>query len=139
MSGHLEHADVMDVDETTPIGQPVRSIEGWIVLVVNLHEETSEEDLQDTFAEFGAIRNMHLNLDRRTGYVKGYAFIEYAKRAEADAAVNEANGTTFLGQQIEVGFAFVNPPQKERDGQRTLDEYDDDRDRSRSPERRDET
>ncbi|KAI5851433.1 hypothetical protein DFP73DRAFT_471574 [Morchella snyderi] len=95
----------------TGAGAPaVRSVEGWIVLVTNVHEEASEEELHDKFGEYGDIQNLHLNLDRRTGYVKGYALIEYSTLAEARDAIAQTDNTKHLDQTIYADFAFVSPP-----------------------------
>ncbi|RSH85807.1 uncharacterized protein EHS24_003987 [Apiotrichum porosum] len=109
-----------------------RSVEGWIIIVTGLNEEATEEDLQDQFGEFGEVRNLSMALNRRTGYVMGYALIEYALKSEAEEAIKATDGTEFLEKKIHTDFAFAKAPAGRRgDGGRRGG-----RDRSVSPSRR---
>ncbi|KAL6499631.1 RNA-binding protein y14a [Orobanche gracilis] len=111
---------------------PERSIEGWIILVTGVHEEAHEDGLQNLFGDFGELKNIHLNLDRRTGFVKGYALIEYAKFEEAQTAINETDGKEWLTQIINVDWAFSKGPFRRRNMRRRSPRGH----RSRSPRRR---
>ncbi|TPX32559.1 hypothetical protein SmJEL517_g04371 [Synchytrium microbalum] len=103
----INQAGFESVENNEATGKAQRSVEGWIILVTGLHEEAPEDDVKEKFAEFGDIKSLHLNLDRRTGFVKGYALIEYETFKESKAAVDATNGTEFLGKLIQTDFAFI--------------------------------
>jgi RNA-binding protein 8A len=70
--------------QTSEKAVAVRSIEGWIVVVTNINEEASDDDLQDLFGEYGSVKNTSMNLDRRTGFVKVNTRCTSAKCSSGD-------------------------------------------------------
>ena len=77
-----------------------------MIIATNIHEEADEDQLQDIFREYGEIKNMHLNVDRRTGYIKGYVLVEYALREEVrlGLVLSSKLGKTF---KVRTGSACV--------------------------------
>ncbi|KAL6638105.1 hypothetical protein ACP70R_025677 [Stipagrostis hirtigluma subsp. patula] len=108
----------------------VSAIEGWTILVSGVKEDAEEDDLYNVFSEFGHVKDLHFNLERRTGYAKGYALIEYESFEEAQTAIRAMNGTQLLTKTVYVDWAFSRGPIQNFMGTRPS------RPRSRTPPRR---
>ncbi|GAX72592.1 hypothetical protein CEUSTIGMA_g48.t1 [Chlamydomonas eustigma] len=93
---------------------PTKSVEGWVIFITGVNEEAQEEDIHEAFADFGDIKNIYLNLDRQTGFVKGYAMVEYKEKREAQAAIDAMNGQQILEKPVSVDWAFKKGAQKKR-------------------------
>lgn len=91
-------------------GGAAKSVEGWVLIATNIHEEAQEEDVYDMFADYGDLTYIQVPLDRRTGYVKGYAVLEYSLESEAKKAIDAMNGKNFFGRKIKVDWAFRREP-----------------------------
>ncbi|CDO66544.1 RNA-binding protein, putative [Plasmodium reichenowi] len=91
---------------------PAKSVEGWIIIITNIHGEARDDYIKEVFERFGQIKNLHLNIDRRTGFLKGYAFLEYENFVDAKRAIDEMDGTMLLNQEIHVDWAFVQEKSK---------------------------
>jgi RNA-binding protein 8A len=90
------------------------AVEGWVVIATGVHEEAQEDDVYDVFADCGNISQTTLNLDRKTGFVKGYALVEFETYQGASRAIKELEGTELLGKTIHVDWAFKKPPRRRR-------------------------
>lgn len=84
--------------------------------VGNLPYSFRDEDLQQTFAQFGAINSAKVMMERDTGRSKGFGFVEMGSDAEAQAAINGVNGQQHGGRALVVNEARPMEPRPPRSG-----------------------
>ena len=73
--------------------------------VGNLPYSITEDDLRQSFAQFGAVANVDIITDKFSGQSKGFGFVEMPDNAEADAAIKALNETSLGGRNIKVNQA----------------------------------
>lgn len=72
--------------------------------VTNLSEFAEEQDLRDMFERFGRVTRVFLAKDRETGKAKGFAFVSYQDRIDAQRACEKMDGCKWI--VCSILFAF---------------------------------
>jgi len=73
--------------------------------VTNLSEDTTDVDLSYLFRTFGNTSRIYLAKDRNTNKSRGFAFINFIHRADAQAAIDKLNGYGYDNLILQVEWA----------------------------------
>jgi RNA recognition motif-containing protein len=79
--------------------------------VGNLAYSTTEEDLQNLFAQAGTVKSVALIKDRDTGRSKGFGFVEMENQTDTEKAISLFHGSLMNDRALTVNIAR---PREER-------------------------
>lgn len=79
------------------------------IFVGNLSFQTTQDDLQAAFSNFGAVERVNIVTDRDTGQPRGFAFVEMTEASAAEAAIAQLNGSDLNGRTLNVNEARPKP------------------------------
>lgn len=81
--------------------------------VGNLPWSATEEDIRSLFANHGNVISVNLVNDRETGRARGFGFVEM-ENADAAAAIEALDGTSYGGRNLRVNEAQPKAPRQPR-------------------------
>jgi cold-inducible RNA-binding protein len=90
---------------------------GTKLYIGNLSTEATLEEIKEMFTGVGAVNRVRIATDSETGDRKGFAYVEMASQAEADAAVASVNGQMLHDRALKVREAR---PPGEKDKRKPL-------------------
>ncbi|MGA7978928.1 MAG: RNA-binding protein [Chromatiaceae bacterium] len=75
------------------------------IYVGNLPYSVTDDDLRDTFGEFGELTSAEVVKDKFSGQSKGFGFVDMPSNSEADQAIKSLNDSVMKGRKITVNEA----------------------------------
>ena len=75
------------------------------IYVGNLVYDVTTNDLQEVFAEYGTVSRVYLPVDRETGKMRGFGFVEMSSDEEEAKAIETLDGAEWMGRQMKVNKA----------------------------------
>ncbi|KAK9815263.1 hypothetical protein WJX72_000878 [[Myrmecia] bisecta] len=86
-------------------GDSMRRREENSVRVTNLSEDTREDDLRELFSPFGSISRIYIAYDRETGENRGFAFVNFMYKDDAQRAIEKLDGYGYDNLILRVEWA----------------------------------
>ena len=83
---------------------------GTKLYVGNLSFNTTENELQELFAQAGTVQEVSLMQDKFTGKSRGFAFVTMGSEEDAQNAISKLNGQTVEGRALTVNEARPREP-----------------------------
>lgn len=71
----------------------------------NLSFDTTKQDLETLFSEYGAVTDVHLPTDRESGRPRGFAFVTMDSNEAMNKAIAGVDGTDVGGRSLKVNEA----------------------------------
>ena len=75
------------------------------IYVGNLSYQVTESALNEVFAEYGSVKRVQLPVDRETGRMRGFGFVEMETETEESAAIDALDGAEWMDRTIKVNKA----------------------------------
>jgi cold-inducible RNA-binding protein len=75
------------------------------VYVGNIAWRTTEQEIGDTFANFGYVTSVKIITDKETGRSKGFGFVEFQDPSLLQTVIGQMNGYNLNGRQLRVNAA----------------------------------
>lgn len=75
------------------------------LFVGNLPYDATEAELRELFAPVGQLSYVTFPIDRESGRPRGFAFVDFGDRTQADEAIKKFNGTSFKGRNLAINEA----------------------------------
>jgi RNA recognition motif-containing protein len=70
------------------------------LFIKNIDKDINEAQLEGLFAQFGEVVSTKIVYDTITWESKGFAFLEMAKKADGQKAIDALNGKTLKGREL---------------------------------------
>jgi RNA recognition motif-containing protein len=75
------------------------------IYVGNLSYQASEGDIREVFAEYGEVKRVVVPMDRDTGKMRGFAFVDMTEDDEENKAIEDLDGAEWMGRELKVNKA----------------------------------